>query len=195
VALSGDSRVDRTLGLVAARQALVHRRHAAGDLLTWVAIDFASSTHHYATKRAAAVKSSVPEPEGLHLDLEDLRGSDELGLLAGVLADLLQRVEMRMPSASRFVPNRKKTCGTRSGHESWRHYNARVALHSMRADPSQRYIERSAQAGARALWRRLASEAILSPPCSCGRSTSSLSCQNVADNARMRHRASGIQRS
>jgi signal transduction histidine kinase len=184
VALSGDLRsVDRTLGLVAARQALSIGGMLLAILLTWVAIELRIIRRITTlTKRAAAVKSSVPGPEGLHLDLEDLRGSDELGLLAGVLADLLQRVD-EDAKREQIRAEQEKDMWHAVGHEIMAPLQSLVALHSMPGDPSQRYIERMRQA-VRVLYGGASpSEAILSAALQLRTLDIQSFLQNVADNA------------
>jgi signal transduction histidine kinase len=184
VALSGDLRsVDRTLGLVAARQALSIGGMLLAILLTWVAIELRIIRRITTlTKRAAAVKSSVPGPEGLHLDLEDLRGSDELGLLAGVLADLLQRVD-EDAKREQIRAEQEKDMWHAVGHEIMAPLQSLVALHSMPGDPSQRYIERMRQA-VRVLYGSASpSEAILSAALQLRTLDIQSFLQNVADNA------------
>jgi signal transduction histidine kinase len=184
VALTGDLRsVDRSLGLVAARQALSIGGMLLAILLTWIAIEL-RIIHRITTltKRAAAVNSSTHEPEGLQLDLEDLRGGDELGLLAGVLADLLQRVN-EDAKREQIRAEQEKDMWHAVGHEIMAPLQSLVALHSAPGDPSQRYIERMRQA-VRVLYGSASpSEAILSAALQLRTLDIQAFLQNVADNA------------
>jgi len=184
VALTGDLRsVDRSLGLVAARQALSIGGMLLAMLLTWIAIELRIIRRITTlTKRAAAVKRSVQGPEGLQLDLDDLRGSDELGLLAGVLADLLQRVN-EDAKREQIRAEQEKDMWHAVGHEIMAPLQSLVALHSAPGDASQRYIERMRQA-VRVLYGSASpSEAILSAALQLRTLDIQAFLQNVADNA------------
>jgi len=184
VVLSGDLHsVDRSLGVVAARQALSIGGMLLAILLTWVAIELRIIRRITTlTKRAAAVKSSTQAPEGLQPDLEDLRGSDELGLLAGVLADLLQRVN-EDAKREQIRAEQEKDMWHAVGHEIMAPLQSLVALHSAPGDPSQRYIERMRQA-VRVLYGSASpSEAILSAALQLRTLDIQTFLQNVADNA------------
>lgn len=184
VALTGDLRsVDQSLGLVAARQALSIGGMLLAILVTWIAIELRIIRRITTlTKRAAAVKRSVQGPEGLQLDLEDLRGSDELGLLAGVLADLLQRVN-EDAKREQIRAEQEKDMWHAVGHEIMAPLQSLVALHSAPGDPSQRYIERMRQA-VRVLYGGASpSEAILSAALQLRTLDIQAFLQNVADNA------------
>jgi signal transduction histidine kinase len=184
VALTGDLRsVDRSLGLVAARQALSIGGMLLAILLTWIAIELRIIRRITTlTKRAAAVKNSVQGPEGAQLDLEDLRGSDELGLLAGVLADLLQRVN-EDAKREQIRAEQEKDMWHAVGHEIMAPLQSLVALHSAPGDASQRYIERMRQA-VRVLYGSASpSEAILSAALQLRTLDIQAFLQNVADNA------------
>jgi hypothetical protein len=86
VLLTGDIRgVDRSLGLVATRISWFVGAMLAAIMLAWLAIEIRIIRRiTLLTTRAASVKKSVHASEGLiQLNLQDLRGRDELGLLAG----------------------------------------------------------------------------------------------------------------
>jgi signal transduction histidine kinase len=98
------------------------------------------------TTRAAAVKKSVQASEGLiPLDLQDLRGRDELGLLAAVLSDLLQRINEDV-KREQIRANQEKDMWHAVGHEILSPLQSLMALHAAPDDPSQRYIHRMQQA-------------------------------------------------
>jgi signal transduction histidine kinase len=184
VVLSGDLRsVDRNLGLVAARQAPSVGGMLLAILLTWLAIELRIIRRITTlTKRAAAVKSLANDPEGLQLNLEDLRGGDELGLLAGVLADLLQRVN-EDAKREQIRAEQEKDMWHAVGHEIMAPLQSLVALHSAPGNPSQRYIDRMRQA-VRVLYGSASpSEAILSAALQLRTLDIQAFLKNVADNA------------
>jgi signal transduction histidine kinase len=184
VSLSGDLRsVDRSLGLVAARQALPVGGMLLAIFLTWIAIELRIIRRiTLLTKRAAAVKATAPGAEGLQLDLEDLRGSDELGLLAGVLAELLQRVN-EDAKRNQIRAEQEKDMWHAVGHEIMAPLQSLVALHSVPGDASQRYIERMRQA-VRVLYGSASpSEAIQSAALQLRTVDIQSFLRNVADNA------------
>jgi signal transduction histidine kinase len=75
----------------------------------------------------------------------DLRGPDELGILAGALADLLQRVKEDM-RRERLRAEREKDLWHAVGHEIMSPLQSLMALHGAPGDPSGRYIQRMQQA-------------------------------------------------
>src|SRR5262249_55209739 len=86
--LTGDVRsADRALALVATRISWFVAAMLAAIMITWLAIEMRIIRRiTVLTTRAASVKKSVHASEGLiQPDLRDLKGRDELGLLAGVL--------------------------------------------------------------------------------------------------------------
>jgi two-component system OmpR family sensor kinase len=81
----------------------------------------------------------------IQLDIQDLRGSDELGLLAGVLADLMQRINEDV-KREQIRAEQEKDMWHAVGHEIMSPLQSLMALHADEADPSQRYIVRMQQA-------------------------------------------------
>jgi signal transduction histidine kinase len=112
-------------------------------MLTWAAIELRMIRRiTVLTKRAAAVSRSVKGSDGLvHLDLADLRGSDELGLLAGVLSDLLQRVNDDV-KREHIRAEQEKDQWHAVGHEIMSPLQSLMVLHGGQDDPSHRYINR-----------------------------------------------------
>jgi signal transduction histidine kinase len=155
--------VDRAIGVVAARLYWFVAAMLAAILLTWLAIEARIIRRiTLVTTRAAAVRKSVRGAEGLiEHDLGSLRGRDELGLLAGVLADLLQRVNEDV-KRERIRADQEKDLWQAVGHEIMSPLQSLLALHARPEDPSRRYIERMQQA-VRVLYGHASpSEAILS---------------------------------
>ena len=141
VLLLGDlSSVDRSLGLVTARLSWSVAAILFAILLTWIAIELRIIRRiTLLTKRAASVKRSVHGAEGLQLDLQDLRGSDELGLLAEVLANLLQRIN-EDAKREQIRVEQEKHMWHAVGHESMAPRQSLAALHAAPDDPSLRYV-------------------------------------------------------
>lgn len=164
VRLTGDLRgVDRAIGVVAGRLYWFVAAMLAAILLTWLAIEARIIRRiTLLTTRAAAVRKSVRGPGALiEHDLASLRGRDELGLLAGVLADLLQRVNEDV-QREQIRADQEKDLWHAVGHEIMSPLQSLLALHARPEDPSRRYIERMQQA-VRVLYGHASpSEAILS---------------------------------
>jgi len=142
--LTGDLRgVNRSLGVVATRVSWFVGAMLIAIMLTWAAIELRMIRRiTVLTKRAAAVSRSVKGSDGLvHLDLADLRGSDELGLLAGVLSDLLQRVNDDV-KREHIRAEQEKDQWHAVGHEIMSPLQSLMVLHGGQDDPSHRYINR-----------------------------------------------------
>lgn len=185
VLVTGDVRgVNRTLGAVAMRLSWFVAAMLAAIMLTWLAIEVRIIRRiTVLTRRAASVKKSVDASEGLiQLDLNDLRGGDELGLLAGVLSDLMQRINEDV-KREQIRAAQEKDMWQAVGHEIMSPLQSLLALHGHEDDPSLRYINRMQQA-VRVLYGTASpSEAIQS----ASLQVSSLDIQaflsHVADNA------------
>lgn len=164
VRLTGDlAGVDRAIAVVAGRLYWFVAAMLAAILVTWLAIEARIIRRiTLVTTRAAAVRKSVRGSEGLiEHDLGSLRGRDELGLLAGVLADLLQRVNEDV-KREQIRADQEKDLWQAVGHEIMAPLQSLLALHARPDDPSRRYIERMQQA-VRVLYGHASpSEAILS---------------------------------
>ena len=139
--------VDRELALVAGRLYGFVAAMLAAILLTWLAIEARIIRRiTVLTRKAAAVGQSVHRAGGLvEHDLASLRGRDELGLLAGVFADLLQRVNEDL-KREQIRADQEKDLWHAVGHEIRAPLQSLLALHPGRDDPSRRYIERMRQA-------------------------------------------------
>lgn len=153
LALTGDVRsVNRALSRVATRVGWFVGALLAATLLTWAAIELRVIRRiTVLTKRAAAVSRSIKQEqtgsEGgeLSLDVADLRGSDELGLLAGTLADLMQRVRDDV-KREHIRAAQEKDQWHAVGHEIMSPLQSLMVLHGSADDPSHRYIQRMQQA-------------------------------------------------
>lgn len=147
--LTGDVRtVNRALGQVAARVGWFVGAMLAAVGLTWAAIELRVIRRiTLLTRRAAAVSHSVKgQPGGaITLEVTDLRGRDELGLLAGTLADLMQRVNDDV-RREHIRAEQEKDQWHAVGHEIMSPLQSLMALHPGVDDPSHRYIQRMQQA-------------------------------------------------
>jgi signal transduction histidine kinase len=145
VLLTGDlGSVDRGLALVAGRLSLLVLGLLVAILLTWLAIELRIIRRiTVLTRRAAEVGST--DAGATAAGFSDLRSGDELGLLAGVLSDLLQRVQ-EDGRRERIRAEQARTMWHAVGHEIMAPLQSLGALHGAAGDPGQRYIERMRQA-------------------------------------------------
>jgi two-component system OmpR family sensor kinase len=104
------------------------------------------------TKRAAAVSYNVQDYQDARveqritmLDLSDLRGSDELGILAGGLSDLLKRVKDDV-QREHIRAQQERDMWHAVGHEIMSPLQSLMVLHPHAEDTSYRYIHRMQQA-------------------------------------------------
>jgi two-component system OmpR family sensor kinase len=101
------------------------------------------------TRRAAAVSYNVNAPNVEQrvgaLDLSDLRGRDELGILAGALSDLLQRVKDDVKRET-IRTQQERDMWHAVGHEIMSPLQSLMVLHPQADDASHRYVQRMQQA-------------------------------------------------
>ncbi|MBC7471608.1 MAG: HAMP domain-containing histidine kinase, partial [Ramlibacter sp.] len=101
------------------------------------------------TRRAAAVSYNVNAPNVEQrlgaLDVSDLRGRDELGILAGALSDLLQRVKDDVKRES-IRTQQERDMWHAVGHEIMSPLQSLMVLHPQADDASHRYVQRMQQA-------------------------------------------------
>jgi len=101
------------------------------------------------TRRAAAVSYNVQAVQAEarlgELDVNDLRGRDELGILAGTLSDLLARVREGM-RREQLRAEREHDQWHAVGHEIMSPLQSLLALHAAPDDPNRRYLQRMQQA-------------------------------------------------
>jgi two-component system, OmpR family, sensor kinase len=79
------------------------------------------------------------------LDVSDLRGPDELGVLAGGLADLLQRVKDDV-QREQLRSQQERDMLQAVGHEILSPLQSLMVLHPAGGDPAHRYVQRMQQA-------------------------------------------------
>jgi signal transduction histidine kinase len=151
VVLTGDVRsVTRTLAEVATRLSGFVGAMLAAVIVAWALLELRIIRRiTLLTKRAASVSSgmkAVNTGEGLPpIDLTDLRGRDELGVLAQGLKDLLQRVHDDV-RREHIRAQQEKDQWHAVGHEIMSPLQSLMALHGGADDPSHRYIRRMQQA-------------------------------------------------
>lgn len=152
VRLSGDAQgITRGLGVVATRMSWYVGAMLGAIVLAWLVIELGLIRRiAVLTKRAAAVSHRVqkdPAGEGgiVQLDVSDLRGRDELGILAGGLADLLQRVKGDV-QREQLRSQRERDMLQAVGHEILSPLQSLMVLHPDPADPAHRYVHRMQQA-------------------------------------------------
>ncbi len=146
--LSGDVRsVNRGLATVATRLSWFVGAMLLAIALTWLAIELRIIRRiTLLTKRAASVSIGVRGSDGLAgIDLADLRGSDELGVLAQGLRDLLRRVNDDV-RREQIRAEQEKDMWHAVGHEIMSPLQSLMALHGSAGDASHRYVSRMQQA-------------------------------------------------
>jgi signal transduction histidine kinase len=98
------------------------------------------------TRRSSELSRRVTTTGGLErFDLADLRGSDELGILADCLNDLLRQVKGDA-ERERIRAEQEKDTWHAVGHEIMSPLQSLLVLHGNVGDPSYRYIQRMQQA-------------------------------------------------
>ena len=148
IVLTGDLRsVNQALAAVATRLIWTVGAMLLAIGFAWAAIELSVIRRiTLLTKRAAAVSAEVRTGDGLaDLDLSDLRGRDELGVLAQGLKDLLQRVNDDV-RREQIRTQQEKDMWHAVGHEIMSPLQSLLALHGTPGDPSARYINRMQQA-------------------------------------------------
>jgi signal transduction histidine kinase len=149
--LTGDIRtVNKALTAVANRLSWFVGAMLLAIFVTWLAIELSIIRRITELTRRAArvskgVKSTVSNDNLNAVDLSDLRSGDELGVLAGGLQDLLQRVNEDVRREHIRVQQEKDTWHA-VGHEIMSPLQSLMVLHGHADDPAHRYINRMQQA-------------------------------------------------
>jgi signal transduction histidine kinase len=185
IRVAGDTRsVDQSIGSVAARMSWFVAAMLVAILLTWIAIELRIIRRiTRLTTRAAEVKKSVQSSEGPPaLDLTGLQGRDELGLLASVLAEQLQRINEDV-KREQIRADQEKDMLHAVGHEILSPLQSLLALHEAPNDPSLRYIRRMQQAVRLLYGTAKPGEAILSAALQVSTLDIDEFLRHVADNA------------
>jgi signal transduction histidine kinase len=187
VKLTGDLQgLDRTLSASAARLAWPVGAMLAAIALAWLIIEMGVIRRVATlTQRAAALSHQLQTPERFELgtlDVADLRGRDELGILAGGLADLLQRVKDGL-RREQLRAEREHDQWHAVGHEIMSPLQSLMLLHAEEADPSRRYVQRMQQAVKVLYGQASPSEALAAATLAAGRLDLDAFLRQVAGNA------------
>jgi len=146
--LTGDARsVNKSLSVVATRLSWFVGAMLLAISLAWLVIEVGIIRRiARLTRRSSQLSKSVKATTGLgDFDLADLRGSDELGILANCLNDLLRRVK-EDAEREKIRAEQEKDMWHAVGHEIMSPLQSLMVLHNTESDPSQRYIHRMQQA-------------------------------------------------
>ncbi|CAB5659454.1 sensory histidine kinase CreC [Delftia tsuruhatensis] len=141
--------VEQGLAAVATRLSWYLGAMLAAIALAWLVIELGLIRRVMAlTRRAAAVSYNVQDGQAAprlgDLEVSDLRGSDELGILAGGLADLLQRVKDDL-QREQLRAQQERDMWHAVGHEIMSPLQSLMVLHGP-DDPGHRYVRRMQQA-------------------------------------------------
>jgi two-component system, OmpR family, sensor kinase len=149
--LTGDVRaVERSISIVATRMLWLVGAMLAAIALAWLVIEIGLIRRvTQLAKRAAAVSYNVNAPELENrlaaMDVSDLRDKDELGILAGGLSDLMQRVKDDI-SREHVRAQQERQMWHAVGHEIMSPLQSLMVLHGKEDDASHRYVQRMQQA-------------------------------------------------
>lgn len=187
VALTGDLQgLDRTLSASAARLAWPVGAMLAALALAWLIIEVGLIRRvAVLTRRAAALSHQMQQPGQAELgmlDVADLRGRDELGILAGVLSDLLQQARDSL-RREQLRAEREHDQWHAVGHEIMSPLQSLMLLHGADDDPSRRYVQRMQQAVKVLYGQASPSEALAAATLAVGRLDLDAFLRQVAANA------------
>ena len=178
--------LDRSLSASAARLAWPVGAMLAAIALAWLIIEMGLIRRvAVLTKRAAALSHQLQAPERFELgtlDVADLRGRDELGILAGVLADLLQHARDSL-RREQLRAEREHDQWHAVGHEIMSPLQSLMLLHAADADPSRRYVQRMQQAVKVLYGQASPSEALAAATLAVARLDLDAFLRGVAENA------------
>ncbi|MDG0831668.1 sensor histidine kinase [Roseateles saccharophilus] len=187
VTLTGDLLgLDRSLSASAARLAWPVGAMLGSIALAWLIIELGLIRRVATlTKRAAALSHQLQAPERFELgtlDVADLRGRDELGILAGSLADLLQHARDSL-RREQLRAEREHDQWHAVGHEIMSPLQSLMLLHAADGDPSRRYVQRMQQAVKVLYGQASPSEALAAATLAVGRLDLDAFLRGVAENA------------
>ncbi|MGM9424652.1 ATP-binding protein [Hydrogenophaga sp. MI9] len=149
--LTGDlASVDRQLSATATRMSWYVGAMLAAIFLAWLIIELGLIRPvALLTKRAAALNYNMQDPQVERrlgeLDVSDLGGRDEMGILASSLAALLQRVKEGV-RREHLRNEQERDMWHAVGHEIMSPLQSLMVLHGQPQDPSHRYVHRMQQA-------------------------------------------------
>ncbi|HVZ44823.1 MAG TPA: HAMP domain-containing sensor histidine kinase [Ramlibacter sp.] len=148
VRLAGDaSSIDSALGSVATRISWYVSAMLAAIVLAWLVIEVGLIRRiTVLSRRAAALSRDARGGNRIgQLEVADLRGPDELGILAGGLADLLQRVKDDL-EREEMRARREREMLEAVGHEILSPLQSLMVLFPDPGGPAYRYVQRMRQA-------------------------------------------------
>ena len=186
--LRGDLRsLDRQLALEARPLAWLAAAMLAAVALAWLMVELGLIRGiAVLTKRAAAVSYNMQDARAEQrigeLDVADLRGRDELGILAGSLADALTRVKDGL-RREQLRAEREREMWHAVGHEIMSPLQSLMVLHGAGDDPSHRYVQRMQQAVKVLYGSAPPSEALASADLHTEVLDLAAFCREVAENA------------
>jgi signal transduction histidine kinase len=151
LSLTGDlTSVDRSLSATATRMSGFVGAMLAAIVLAWLVIELGLIRPvARLTQRAAALNYNMQDPQVERrlgdLDVRDMAGRDEMGILASTLAGLLQRVKEGV-RREHLRNEQERDMWHAVGHEIMSPLQSLMVLHGDAADPSHRYVHRMQQA-------------------------------------------------
>jgi signal transduction histidine kinase len=151
LSLSGElASVDRNLSATATRMSGFVGAMLAAIAVAWLVIELGLIRPvALLTKRAAALNYNMKDPQVERrlgeLDVSDMAGRDEMGILASTLAGLLQRVKEGV-RREHLRNEQERDMWHAVGHEIMSPLQSLMVLHGDAADPSHRYVHRMQQA-------------------------------------------------
>jgi signal transduction histidine kinase len=148
VALNGDARsVSKSLSVVASRLSWFVGAMLLALLLAWLVIEIGViSRIRVLIRRADSVAKTVKGSGAAdEFDVSDLRGEDELGVLATCLHDLLRRVREDVERET-IRAEQERDMWHAVGHEIMSPLQSLMALHANGDGQSERYLARMQQA-------------------------------------------------
>lgn len=146
--LTGDARsVNKVLSVSATRVSWLVGAMLGAIGLAWLVIEIGIIRRIAILTRRTRGLSRTVHADGVleRYDLSDLRGNDELGILASGLDDLLHRVNEDV-EREKIRTEQEKEMWHAVGHEIMSPLQSLLALHGDGEDPSHRYISRMQQA-------------------------------------------------
>ncbi|MBI5277401.1 MAG: HAMP domain-containing histidine kinase [Burkholderiales bacterium] len=152
VRLAGDARtIDPGLGAIATRISWYVGAMLTAIALAWLVMEVGLIRRITdLSSRAAAVSKGVRKGASsgeriVQLEVSDLRGPDELGILAGGLADLLQRVKDDVEREEMRARQEREMLEA-VGHEILSPLQSLMVLFPDASEPAHRYVQRMLQA-------------------------------------------------
>ncbi len=188
VTLSGSLRsVDQAISVVATRMSWFVAAMLGAIAIAWALIELGLIRRiAVLTQRAAAISHNVQDAQADQrsgaVGLADLRGKDELGILAASLDDLLQRVKDDV-QREQIRARQERDMWHAVGHEIMSPLQSLMVLHAAPDDASNRYVQRMQQA-VRVLYGTASpSEALEAAALKVGALDLDAFLANIADNA------------